>query len=562
MKTTRQYIVLYSVPLLLIAFILCIPAVAYAGISVRDTWAESGRLAIEGLDWAVVFSREEGALLVYSRTKETVKIVPFYSEARFYSEDETGISHKAEAILSYEIIESKRTQVGIKAAFAVGENQMEGSFFFDQRGTIHIKPSQNMGGFLIFGEISFGIVPSPPLEDLIYDPEQYPSTPHFYIPSENLFMGLLDGEDRLFFCAWPDIDQRMRLILKDDEKGERRIEAVEMQLDGKSAYLRSINTPGIWHREELHRTYLARDVEIDWQRPFPARWRTQLLEGKIETTFYFAREARKIWRPNFGFYNYPVWFEEDKAFLHLGKKVPPRGQALIYALEEHRDTPVDFARAHFGSIPTLKPRKGLRRYPLDSVGIQNCDGRAWVKWIFKVGFQTREKDFLQEAMSDFIYSINVDQSRLDEYERFIPKMKEKMGRWTEREKDKPELSIFLSQMKERIEELEAEYWDKMYNSPASEHLKNETEVINQLKVLINEEGVEVYPKACFLLDKIQLWSDIEAVPGRVGGLLRELYQQAGYACAGHDISVVKYAQQIRRDIREFLITGETHETIY
>ena len=163
-------------------------------------------------------------------------------------------------------------------------------------------------------------------------------------------------------------------ILKDDEEGNRRIEAVEMQLDGKGAYLRSIYTPGIWHREELLPTYLARDVEMDWRKPFPAKWKTQLLEGKIETTFYFAWEAREIWRPNFGFYNYPVWFAGDSGFLHLGKKVPPRGQALIYALEDHKDTPVEFARAHLGSLPTLKPRKGLRRYPLDNVGIQNCDG--------------------------------------------------------------------------------------------------------------------------------------------------------------------------------------------
>ena len=562
MNKIRQYIAFYSLYLLLIAFLICVPAVICAGISVYDSWAESGRLKIEGEGWSVVFDREAGALIVYSGTRETVKIAPFYSETEFLPENETGFSHKAESIFSCEIIEKKAEQIGVKSSFTVGEKQIEGSFFFDQRGTVHVEPLQNMGGFLISGEISFGVVPAPPLEDLIYDPGKYPDSDHFYIPSENLFLGLLSGEDRIFYCAWADVDQRMRLILKDDEEGNRRIEAVEMQLDGKGAYLRSIYTPGIWHREELLPTYLARDVEMDWRKPFPAKWKTQLLEGKIETTFYFAWEAREIWRPNFGFYNYPVWFAGDSGFLHLGKKVPPRGQALIYALEDHKDTPVEFARAHLGSLPTLKPRKGLRRYPLDNVGIQNCDGRAWVKWIFKAGLQTREKEFLQEAMSDFIYSINVDKSRLDEYERFIPEMKEKIDRWIEQEGDKPEISSFLGQMKERIEELESEYWDKMNNSPASEHLKNEIEVINQIRVLIDEEGLEVYPKACYLLDKILLWTDIENVPGRVGGLLRELYQQAGYGCAGNNVSVVKYAEQIRRDIREFIIAGETHETIY
>jgi hypothetical protein len=184
-----------------------------------------------------------------------------------------------------------------------------------------------------------------------------------------------------------------------------------------------------------------------------------------------------------------------------------------------------------------------------------------VKWIFKVDYQTREKEFLQEVMSDFLYSINVDKGRLDEYEDFIPRMKKKIDSWIEKEKDNPELELFLSQMKEKVEELEREYWDKMDKLPASEHLQEETEAINQLKTLIGEEGLEFYPEACYLLDKIQLWSLIESAPGRVGGLLRELSQQAGYACA-QNADVVKYAEEIRRDIREFIITGETHETIY
>ena len=343
----------------------------------------------------------------------------------------------------------------------------------------------------------------------------------------------MEGGDRLFFCAWPEGDQEVRLLLGDGEEAEKSIEAVEIQLDGKDVYLRSISAPGIWHRKELLRTYLGKDIEIDWEKPFRAKWKTQLLEGEIETSFYFRTGQSRSWRPNFGFYEYPVWFDGEKALLRLGKKVPPKGQALIYALEDHEDTPVKFARRRLGSIPTLEAKTGLRRYPLDNVGIQNCDGRAWVKWIFRLNRQTREKEFLQEVMDDFIYSINMDKSRLDEYEAFIPRMKEKIDSWMEN--GNPELEAFLNEMKRRVEELEAEYWDKMRNSPASEHLKEETAVINELRVLIEEEGFEVYPKTCHLLDKIQLWSDIEAVPGRVGGLLREMFQQAGYGCAQNPV---------------------------
>jgi len=113
----------------------------------------------------------------------------------------------------------------------------------------------------------------------------------------------------------------------------------------------------------------------------------------------------------------------------------------------------------------------------------------------------------------------------------------------------------------KVDELEKEYWDKMKNSPASEHLEVETEAINKLKVLIEQNGTEFYPEVCYLLDKILLWSDIEAVPGRVGGLLRAVSQQAGYGCM-YNSDMIKYAQEIRRDIRKFMINGETHETVY
>ncbi|MFC1713355.1 hypothetical protein ACFL6S_06800 [Candidatus Poribacteria bacterium] len=543
MNVGKCFAASYMVSILLISFTFG----AQAQISVHDTWVASGKLVLEDSDWSAVFSKEDGALLVYSRMAETIRIVPFNSE-------------KAQTILSCEVIQNKYSGTSVRASFSNDQDQMEGSFFFDEKGAIEVEPAQGMRGIMVFGEISYGIVPAPPLEDLIYDPKKYPSASHVYLPSENLFLGLLAGEDRLFFCAWPDSDQRVKLLFRDSEKTGRAIEAVELQLDGKSAYLQVIASSGVWHEEELQRNYLGKDIAIDWQKPFSAKWKTQLLEGEIETNFHFEDWKRRTWRPNFGFYEYPVWFEGEQAFFHLGKRVPPDGQALVYALEKHGNTPVEFARQHIDPVPALEPKKGLQRYPSDNVGIQNCDGRAWLKWIFKMNLQAREKEFLHEVMDDFVYSINVDAKRLAEYEAFIPELKEKISQWIRKDED-PEVRFFLEQMRENVEELEKEYWNKMHDSPASEHLQDETEVIRELTALIEEEGLEIYPEVVHLLDRILLWSDIEAVPGRVGGLLREMFQQAGYGCAG-DESLVEYAEQIRKDIRDFIVAGETHETIY
>jgi hypothetical protein len=82
MKVVRSHRISYRSSLLLIILTLCIPAAAQARILIHDAWAASGTLTLENADWAAVFSREEGALVVYSKMKETMKIVPFYMEDR------------------------------------------------------------------------------------------------------------------------------------------------------------------------------------------------------------------------------------------------------------------------------------------------------------------------------------------------------------------------------------------------------------------------------------------------------------------------------------------------
>lgn len=536
----------YKISSLITAIFLLATFASQAQISANDTWSKSGELSLSGAGWSAIFSRDDGALLIYSksRNKEVIRIIPLHS---------TGI-------ISCDIESDNQKQIEVMTKLSSDNGQIMCSFIFDKKGSIEIRPFQSMEGVRIYGKISYGIVPAAPLEDIIYDPAKYTDSSQLYLPSENIFMGLLEGENRLFFCAWPDGDQKARLLLGDDEYDSRTIEAVEIRLDNKAIFLQTVNAPGIWRREPIQREYLGKDIRINWQRPFSATWKTQLNEGDIETNFNFKTWQQRTWRPNFGFYDYPVWFDEQITHLHMSKKVSSSGQALIYALEGHKNTPMDFARKNIGEMLTLAPATRLRRYPVDNVGIQNCDGRAWTKWIFKMNLQNREGEFLNEVMDDFIYSIRVDARRLGEYEDFIPKMKTQIDSWLQ-EEENADAKSFLAKMSEKIYQIEKEYWNKMHESPASQHLKEEIGVVNELRALVDESGIEIYPEVVHLLDRIQLWSDIEAVPGRVGGLLREMFQQAGYGCAT-DESLVKYSEKIRRDIREFIISAETHETIY
>jgi hypothetical protein len=521
------------------------------GISISDNRATAGKLLLRGAGWDAEFRKQEG-LLVISFGKKVVKILPFDSQQK-----------KSEKIASCEVIEDdKNKRVEIRAIFSAGDKRIEGSFLFGLKGAIEVRPRQNMEGVSIFSEMSYGVVPSLILDDIIYEPNRYSSATQLYIPSENLFIGLLRGQDGMLICAWPSRNQRPEIVLGNDRGKDRLIQAVKIKLQQKSIYLSVLTRPGIWHKEELLPSYLEKDVQIAWKRPFSAKWKTHLNEiNKIKTAFAFIDKRNRRWRPRIGWYIYPVWFDGEKTMLHTGKKIPPTGEALIYAMEGRRDTPVEFAREHLGFISNLKPKRRLQRYPKNNAGFRNCDGRNHVKKIFKEGLHVKKKRLLQKVMSDFLYSINKDKRRLEQYVGFIRRMNEKIELWSKEEKDSPELQSFFRQMKNNVEGLDEEYRARMGGKTASEYLRHETEAIYKLKGLFNQKGTGVHAEASRLLDEIRLWSLMEEVPGSVGALMREWARQAGHRCSDN-IAAVEYAEEIRREIREFIGTGATYETIY
>jgi len=96
-----------------------------------------------------------------------------------------------------------------KATFA----EHQDAFSFHPDGTIEVKPAQAVKPIILSGPIAFGVLPSRVIDDVIYDPNKYPDAREIHVPAENVFMGLLGDEDRILICAWPDGEQKVRLLL-------------------------------------------------------------------------------------------------------------------------------------------------------------------------------------------------------------------------------------------------------------------------------------------------------------------------------------------------------------
>jgi hypothetical protein len=315
-------------------------------------YAFKGDAVVENRNVAAVFSSAKGRVAIYSKAnaqentglgKKILEFAPLLTKSQ------------PAKISRCEILHNAGDEVVMEISFSVPGSGEDVSVLvtFGKNEIVEIKPSAKLKGISLVSPLDYGVVPGFVGDDLIINPVEYPSADTLSIPAENIFVGLLNqGTDELVM-TWPTGKQQMRLRLANDPHERRTIESIDFDNDGQSLYLAPLSAPGIWHREELKPASLEKDVALTWKRPFAARWKTQLSEGGVKTTFAFRHAKGTVWRGVAGSYDYPAWFAGENAFFHLGKKVPPKGEAIIYFLEGSDTpptvlTPVDVMKATLG----------------------------------------------------------------------------------------------------------------------------------------------------------------------------------------------------------------------
>jgi len=396
----------------------------------RD-YALQGDAVVENHHLLAVFSSKQGRVVLYSKTDPTrpadnrfrqklAEVVPFATGTH------PGI------IRHIEIVRNATDQVALQVAFSAKDtDEVSAVFAFDNTGLVEIKPAQHLKTLRVLGRIEYGIVPSFIDDDLVYAPADYASATPLCIPSENFFLGLLEGDGRELVLTWPSSRQQLRLFPADPGSGKSLFQSIEFDPDGQTLYLAALSTPGIWHREALLPAYLEKDVTIDWKKPFPAKWKTQLYEAGVKTSFAFRASKGEIWRGVPGSYNYPVWFEGDRALFHLSKKVLPKGEALIYFLEGQDtplsiSTPVDILKATLGRpvcdpILDIAGRKLRTHHRRGGQGVRRactCGCTEVIQAVFESGEEVAKKEEIKEALDDMIYFVHHHVERIEEYRRF------------------------------------------------------------------------------------------------------------------------------------------------
>jgi hypothetical protein len=519
-----------------------------------------GDAVVENERLTAVFWSRKGKVVIYSKADSSKKRVEFVP---------LQLKGKPASITCCKILQNTGDEAALEVFFSgeeTGENVSAIFSFSPDLIGVEIKPAENMKGISLFGPIEYGIVPSFIGDDLIFDPRECPSINRLCIPSENLFVGLLKGENSMLVVTWPKGRQQMRLVLENEQRQPRLVESVDFDNDGQSVYLAILDAPGIWHEEELKASYLEKDIAINWKRPFPAKWVTQLYEAEVKTTFTFRESKGNIWRGVTGAYIYPVWFNGQNALYHLSKKIPPQGESLIYFLER-KDTPlsvsapVDIAKATLGrqtcdTILDLPGRKLRSHHRRGSAGIRRactCGCTEAIQAVFEAGEEVKRKEYVEGAVDDMVYFVTRHMERINEYQDFANSMMEFLSMT---KKSNADLKPFLDSMESISQEILQEYRRQRDNIKSLEYTDQLAQKTKALTAKKDPGNLSTYSG---LSEKWRAMGGAQdSLVAQFHTLTRKLSQQAGYGCV-NDPKAVQIAEEIRSRCRKCLRNPDGYE---
>ncbi len=531
----------------------------------RD-YSFKGDPVVQNAMLTVCFSSSRGSVILYSKNcvgegQESVQAAtPLGTQVAELVPGETP--GKETTISRVEVVRNAGDCIMLRAFFSAdGQPGTSCLFRFGKNNIIEIRP-EAMKRLRLRSELRYLVAPSFIGDDLIFDPQEYSSETKLCVAAEDLLLGLMEGEQAQIAIAWaghtsPSV-----------EKGQQAgtFQAIDFAAQGQSLFIAPLSAPGIWHREPLNASFLEKDVPLGWTRPFPAKWKTQLFEEGVKTSFSFRNAKGQIWRGVPGSYNYPAWFEGDKAVLHLSKKVAPRGDALIYFLEGQETpvrvlTPADFLQDTLGrtaaeTVLDEAGRKLRTHHRRGGDGVRRactCGCTEAIQAVFQAGEESNRKEYVEGAVEDMIYFVHRHVDRINEYKAFAAELSAYLK--DESKKD-PGIAAFAASLQEIVNEIPQEYEVQKENMKSFGYADDLARRTLALTGHTDTNNFNAY------MELSKAWRDMggaqDYVLARCHMITRKLCQEAGYGCA-RQASAVPLAMEVRKRCKLCLRNPDGYE---
>ncbi|MBN1676117.1 MAG: hypothetical protein JXR37_34045 [Kiritimatiellae bacterium] len=433
---------------------------------------------------------------------------------------------------------------------------------------LEVRPEGGLAAVRLLQHMDYGLLPAIIGEDQSYEPAAWPAaTRYLNLPAENLFLGLLPGEDRLLVCTWPRGAQTLRLALGNAPDNARVIAGLEATLAGKPFFLTLLTHPGIWHKETLDDRYLDTDVLSAWTKPFEAsRWRVQGTMRGVPSSLEWRTRKGEVGLWGLEHVTCPAWFDGNKACFRLSKSISDKGAFLAYPLgpkgknapvdtpldimadalgQGERDSILDMAgeyRRGRGNVPGWKLSDG---YPYVD-GSYSCHVCPVLYAVFDAGREVEEKPFVQAILWDQSTLFATQRQRIMEFMELAWDLRKTCA---ELRRTQPKLAPVLAGIEETTAKMEALYEPQKTITDPTYWEQHDQAIMALTRQHAPENLAACVHHACLLhhVGVIQT----HKLPVDLLRETRDLYTRAGYACVNTP-DAVPVVEAIRKRIRECL----------
>jgi hypothetical protein len=292
------------------------------------------------------------------------------------------------------------------------------------------------------------------------------------------------------------------------------------------------------------------------------------MEGSGKTTYAFRQGKGEVWRGVAGSYKYPVWFAGDKANFSLSKKVPPKGEAVIYFLEGQDTpssvlTPVDVLKETLGrpaaeAILDVEGRKLRTHHGSSGSGVHRactCGYTEAMQAVFEKGEECDKKEFVGDSIQDMIYFVRTHLARIDEYRAFATNLTEYLQATA---KSNPELKDYLEDLEQTVQQIPAEYENQKENMKGLDYA---AELQKQTLALTGKKEPDNLKR---YMELLKAWRGMggaqDYVVAQYHIIARRLFQDAGYnAAAIGTPKAIEVAEEIRARTKKILRNPDGYE---
>lgn len=294
------------------------------------------------------------------------------------------------------------------------------------------------GKFTIAGEVRYVVVPDFFGDDMVFDARAF-DAPRLGLPTENFFLSLIEGGDAIVMCVWPSGEQQAELVVAGGGS-ERTIRGCEIECaEGEKLWVAFLECPNIWHSRAISAGEEATDITLDWEAPFPAKWRADFIRRNALADSWDFRDEREPGYVSFapGQTVYPCWFDSNRACVRAPRFEPAadaervgqryRGLLILYPIDRSRATPLTV----FCPIDIIRNTLGVGpcQYILAMEGL-GAEGHAtpddvtrWVEKTFKRKRDKRDAAAIEERLSQMVDHIEHTRERIEQYDDFAAQVR-------------------------------------------------------------------------------------------------------------------------------------------